>query len=164
MLELRPATADDLPLLRAMLVEAAFWRSNETPPAVDRALEDPLLERYIDAWPRDGDFGVVAAEDAALVGAAWGRLFIAEEPGYGFVDETVPEITVAVRPGYRGQGTGTALLRELLRQARDRGIGRVSLSVERDNPSVSLYERLGFERLESVGNAWTMVRPLEPGR
>lgn len=162
--KLRPATSDDLPLLCEMLIEAAFWRSSDVKPPADRELTDPFLERYVEGWPRDGEFGVVAEEGGHPLGAAWCRFFTAAEPGYGFVDEAVPELSVAVRPGSRRRGVGTAMLREILRQASDRNLERLSLSVERDNPSVSLYERLGFETRGSVGNAWTMVSVLEHAR
>ncbi|MEE1827585.1 GNAT family N-acetyltransferase [Streptomyces sp. BE20] len=42
------------------------------------------------------------------------------------------------------RGTGTVLIRRLLRTAREAGIERVSLSVGRDNPAVGLYTREGF--------------------
>lgn len=157
MLELRPAAPTDLPLLRALLVEAAFWRPAGARPSLAQALADPQLARYVEGFGRTGDFGVVAVEKTRPVGAVWSRYFTAEAPGYGFVDETVPELTVAVDSGHRRQGLGAALLQEILRQARARGIARISLSVERDNPSLVLYERLGFRRSASVGNGWTMV-------
>jgi len=162
MLELRAAAPDDLPLLRAMLVEAAFWRPAGARPSPELALAEPQLARYVEGWGRTGDFGVVAVQNARQIGAVWSRYFTAEAPGYGFVDETVPELSVAVEAGRRGQGVGTALLREILRQACARGIARISLSVERDNPSVALYERLGFKRSGSVEDACTMVA--EPER
>ena len=49
------------------------------------------------------------------------------------------------------------MLESLTREARLRGIARLSLSVERDNPAVVLYKRLGFRSLGGVPNADTMV-------
>jgi ribosomal protein S18 acetylase RimI-like enzyme len=54
------------------------------------------------------------------------------------------------------------LLEALEREARQRGINRLSLSVERGNPAVALYERLGFRALDTRRDALTMV--IEPER
>ena len=157
MFQLRPAAPEDLSLLRAILIEAACWRPGRARPSPGSALAEPQLARYVEGWGRPGDFGVVAEREGRPIGAVWWRYFAADAPGYGFVSETVPELSVAVLAERRGQGVGTALLEEALRQARERGIAQVSLSVERDNPSLALYERLGFQRRGSVDNAWTMV-------
>ena len=144
MLRLRTARHDDIQLLRALLFEAAFWRPDVVRPPLERALADPALARYVEGFGRPGDFGLVAQEGAEPLGAVWWRYFQAGEPGYGFVDEATPEVSAAVLPTHRRRGTGTALLGELERQARDQGIKRLSLSVERDNPATALYERSGF--------------------
>jgi ribosomal protein S18 acetylase RimI-like enzyme len=161
MLRMRTAQRDDVQLMRALLFEAAFWRSDVARPPLDEALANPELARYVEGFGRPGDFGVVAEEGAEPLGAAWWRYFQADAPGYGFVDEATPEVSAAVLPGHRGRGIGTALLGALEREARDRGIDRLSLSVERDNPAVALYERLGFRSLDCRGNALTMVIELE---
>ena len=161
MLRLRTARHDDIQLLRALLFEAAFWRPDVVRPPLERALADPALARYVEGFGRPGDFGLVAQEGAEPLGAAWWRYFQAGEPGYGFVDEATPEVSAAVLPTHRRRGTGTALLGELERQARDQGIKRLSLSVERDNPATALYERLGFRPHDRGGSALTMVIELD---
>jgi GNAT superfamily N-acetyltransferase len=161
MLRLRTAQREDVELLRALLFEAVFWRSSVARPPVDKALANPELARYVDGFGRPGDFGIVAEEGSQPLGAAWWRYFQADAPGYGYVDEAIPEVSVAVLPGHRRRGIGTALLEALERKARDGGIDRLSLSVERDNPAVALYERLGFRALHRERNALTMVIELE---
>jgi GNAT superfamily N-acetyltransferase len=161
MLRLRIAQRDDVQLLRVLLYEAAFWRSNVARPPLDEALANPELARYAEGFGRPGDFGILAEVGAEPLGGAWWRHFQAGAPGYGFVDEATPEVSAAVLPDHRGRGIGTALLGALEREARDRGIDRLSLSVERDNPAVALYERLGFRPLRCERNALTMVMELE---
>ena len=66
--------------MRSMLAHAYAWRVN--------AFEaDIPLTRYVDNWGRPGDVAIVAHETGNRVGAAWMRIFTADEPGYGFVDE-----------------------------------------------------------------------------
>jgi hypothetical protein len=70
MLRLRTAQREDAQLLRALLYEAAFWRSNVARPQLDEALTNPELARYVQDFGCPGDFGVVAEEDAEPLGAA----------------------------------------------------------------------------------------------
>jgi ribosomal protein S18 acetylase RimI-like enzyme len=59
---------------------------------------------------------------------------------------------------------GTALLDALIVQARQAGVGALSLSVEEGNPAARLYERLGFVRIGRTGSAWTMLLELADER
>lgn len=60
---------------------------------------------------------------------------------------------IAFLPAFRGRGLGTVLLREL--QDRGRESGRtVTIHVERENPALELYQRLGFEIAGDVGVYW----------
>ena len=43
-----------------------------------------------------------------------------------------------------------------MERAREDGYAAISLSVEKDNPAVSLYERHGFERVSEDDGAYTM--------
>jgi ribosomal protein S18 acetylase RimI-like enzyme len=43
-----------------------------------------------------------------------------------------------------------------MERARADGYGAISLSVEKDNPAVSLYERHGFQRVREDDGAYTM--------
>ena len=119
------------------------------------------VAHYVGGWPRDGDAGVVAYDaDGAPVGAAWYRFFRHDDHGYGFVDESVPEVSIAVDRAWRGRGIGTDLLRALAETARRRGIDALSLSVERANPARALYEREGYVVVDdpSTDSVLTMVR------
>jgi GNAT superfamily N-acetyltransferase len=78
------------------------------------------------------------------VGVVWVLFLAGQDRGYGHVADDVPELSLSVWPGHRGQGIGGELLRRALAEARRRGTGRVSLSVEAGNPSVHLYRAVGF--------------------
>jgi GNAT superfamily N-acetyltransferase len=147
---LRPVVPGDVRFMRDLLRHAYHWRVNEDP--------DLPVFRYVQNWGRDGDAGLVAFDPRGPFGAAWYRLFTAEEPGFGFVDERTPELTIAVVPSRRGQGIGGELLVALLEQARTDGFDAISLSAECER--TELYQRSGFVPLHDTGKAVTMRLPL----
>lgn len=117
----------------------------------------PSLSRYVIDWGRADDHGFLAQDGDQPIGAAWLRRLSGAERGYGYVDDETPELTVAVLPGYRGQGIGTQLLTALLALADD-AYPAVSLSVSCDNPALRLYQRLGFVAVARDAEAVTMRR------
>ena len=121
---------------------------------------DVPLERYVAGWGRPGDPALVAIDEFQPVGAAWYRLFPADEPGYGFVDDRTPELTIAIVPSRRGRGLGRDLLEALLAQAREDGFARISLSVEPDNAAIHLYEQHGFAKTGERAGASVMLATL----
>ena len=155
---IRPARPADLPLLREMLFEAAYWRPDAPRPPLEQGLARADLAPLLRGWGRAGDDAVVAETPTGIgVGAAWLRSWSADEHSYGFVAPEVPELGLAVRAEARGRGVGGLLLRALLARAAEAGIARVSLSVESGNPALRLYERCGFRRFGRVGGAFTLV-------
>jgi GNAT superfamily N-acetyltransferase len=149
---LRKGGAQDVRFLRDMLHHAYYWRER---------VPGSLVSRYVRGWGRPGDTALIALENGFPVGAAWFRLFAAAEPGYGFVDESTPELAIAVVPSKRGHGVGDDLLSALIQKAQSAGYGRLSLSVEPGNPARKLYERHGFAIVDEGEEAWTMVAELE---
>jgi GNAT superfamily N-acetyltransferase len=164
-MDIREASSADAGFLAAMLEEAMNW--NPERPRSTLAQETatwPELPRYVEDWGRPADVGLVAEEDGHPVGAAWFRLFTAERPGFGFLDEATPELSIALLPEARGRGIGTALLTALLERARDEGYERMALNAEIPNPARRLYARLGFVAVGEPDEGYqTMVLTLAPG-
>lgn len=170
---LRPASAGDAALLVDMVVLAVNWDADRPPVTRERVLADPRLAHYATGWPRTGDLGVIAIAtdaiasdtsspaaidpEASAVGAAWLRVFSADDPGYGFVAPDVPELSIGVVPTWRGTGVGRALLRELVQQGAARGCDAISLSVERANRARALYLDEGFVVVAEDRDADTML-------
>jgi ribosomal protein S18 acetylase RimI-like enzyme len=144
-----------------MVYEAAFWQPHWPRPALAAALADPDIGRYVRGWGRTGDTAVIATEGERPVGAAWYRLFTAEEPGYGFLDADTPELGIAVVADRRRVGVGHALMTALLAMGRAAGLPSISLSVAKENPSRFLYEKHGFVIVRDDETAWTMRADLQ---
>jgi uncharacterized damage-inducible protein DinB/ribosomal protein S18 acetylase RimI-like enzyme len=156
-IEVRPMTEADLPIVGEMLWEAAAVSDEVRALGMERALALPTVRKYLEGWGRPGDAGVVAFDESGSLGAAWYRLFPAEAPGYGFIAADVPELSIGVSERARGRGAGGLLLDALLETAREQGYRALSLSVDRQNPAVRLYERKGFRDAGVSGPEETSV-------
>ncbi len=86
--------------------------------------------------------------------AAFDIVVIDHRPGgrlyhwHGDTEIRIIDITLA--PQYRAQGIGSTLLKNFLQQADDAALP-VTIHVERNNPALRLYERLGFSVIEDKG-------------
>ena len=71
-----------------------------------------------------------------------------------------PEVAIAVLEGQRASGVGTALMEAIHARARENGVVRISLSVDRENPARRLYERLGYVDVEPDDENGRMILEL----
>jgi L-amino acid N-acyltransferase YncA len=143
----------DVPFMRSMLTHAYNWHITQLDTEIP-------LSAYVDGWGRRGDTALIAIEDGHRLGAGWFRLFRESAPGYGFVDEETPELTIAVVPGRRGEGIGHKLLEGLIERAEAGGFPALSASVHRHHPEVGIFEQAGFETVGETDQALTMRRAL----
>jgi ribosomal protein S18 acetylase RimI-like enzyme len=141
---LRPVESDDEPLLFRVY---ASTRTDELAvvPWVEEQKE-AFLRAQFDAqtrWYREhyasGSFDVVLVD-----GRPCGRLYVHRGAG------EIRIVDLALLPACRGEGVGTALLRDILAEA-DAAGKRTTIHVERLNPALRLYERLGFSVAEDKG-------------
>jgi ribosomal protein S18 acetylase RimI-like enzyme len=87
----------------------------------------------------DAQFSVIMDGDAAI-----GRLYVARWP------REIRIVDIALLPEHRSRGIGARFLKEI--QAEGRASARpVSIHVERMNPALRLYQRLGFQETEDKG-------------
>jgi len=93
---------------------------------------------YRERYP-DANYSLICREDLPL-----GRLYVLREKG----DIRILDLTLL--PEYRNGGVGTSLLRDLLDEAAQSG-KNVRIYVETYNPSLRLFERLGFKSIAEEG-------------
>lgn len=142
---IRTIQTQDVSFLWDMTYEAAAVSEGMRALGKERALALPANRKYVQGWGRPGDAGVIAVSRTEQpLGAAWYRLYPEEAPGYGFVSSTIPELTIGVCEHARGQGIGYTSLQALIALAENQGYPTLSLSVDRNNPALHLYERCGF--------------------
>jgi ribosomal protein S18 acetylase RimI-like enzyme len=158
---IRAGGAPDLGFLEEMLFEAFFWDATTTRPVFATFRKHPEFTRLLADWGRPGDRSIVAEYEHARLGAAWFRLWTLDVHSYGFVENGIPEIGIAVAPGYRSKGVGRALLRALIAVARADWFPGLSLSVSPGNPARRLYESEGFRKVGKSGTSWTLLLPFD---
>jgi ribosomal protein S18 acetylase RimI-like enzyme len=112
----------------------------------DDAQKDAFLRMQFDAqdaWWHENYGG--ASFDVILVdGEPAGRFYVHRGPS------EIRIVDIALLQEQRGNGIGTRLLEELLAEG-DAGGKSVTIHVERMNPALRLYERLGFSIAEDKG-------------
>lgn len=150
---IRPMTRAEFPLLSGFLYEAIFIPEGAAPPPRTVLLSPPLRDYVAGFGSRRDDRALVAEAAGRVVGAVWVRC----GAGFGRVAEGVPELAAALDPACRGRGVGTRLLRAMLRLLADEGYPAVSLSVQKANPAVRLYRRLGFQVVREHPEEYVMV-------
>jgi GNAT superfamily N-acetyltransferase len=85
-------------------------------------------------------------------GRAIGRLILARWPSQHRI------VDIALVPQARGDGLGSAILAGVIAEAEAAGLP-VSIHVEKTNPAMRLYRRLGFAPVEDKGVYDLMMRP-----
>jgi len=93
---------------------------------------------YREQFP-DASYSVIFRDDLPL-----GRFYVLREK------REIRILDITVLPEYRNGGIGTALLRDLLDEAAQ-SEKRVLIYVETFNPSLRLFERLGFKSIAEEG-------------
>ena len=148
--EIRP---EEFPVLDDFLYEAIFIP--EGVPAPPRTIiENEDLQVYVRDFGKKADDRCLVAEVAGkVVGAVWTRVM----NDYGHITDGIPSLAISLYKGYRNQGIGTELLREMLQLLRRDGYPQVSLSVQKANYAFRMYQKAGFEVLKETGEEYLMV-------
>jgi len=149
------------------LIKSDYWILEEfiywaifTPPGVAlpkrNVILDPAISIYINDFGKVSDCGVFAEIDGKPVGAAWVRII----PAFGHIDDSTPELAISVLPEYRSQGIGTQLMEKLFELLLQRGYKQTSLAVQKENPALKFYQRLGYEIVGEKTEEYVMVKLL----
>lgn len=148
---------NDLEFLTDMMYESIHIPENKPPK--EELLNLPNIKKYSEGWGRPGDKALIAFNENNLpVGAAWYRLFTANQKGYGYVDDKTPELGIALTNEARGKGIGILLMKKLIEAASWDHFTSLSLSVDPTNTqAMKLYKKLKFEQCGLSGTSLTMI-------
>ena len=152
----------DYSQLENFLYNAIYIPEGEEGPPWEVIFDDEIYIYVKDFGEQFGDLGVVAEADGDIIGMAWTRII----PAYGNIDDKTPELAISVLESYRKKGVGAMLMSRLFELLHKTGFKRTSLSVQKDNPAVRFYTRLGYvitgEKRDHVGNEdFIMIKELE---
>ena len=64
---------------------------------------------------------------------------------YGHIDNETPSFAISLYEEYRGMRIGTKLMKEMLKLLKEKGYSKASLSVQKKNYAVKMYENVGFK-------------------
>ena len=143
-LTIRPIRREEFPLLADFLYDA-IYRSDPSSPLPRQIVEHPSLRIYIaDFGTLPDDRCLVAQAEGHAVGMVWVRCIRA----YGYIGEGIPEFVLSV---------AAPLMREMLQRLSAAGYPEASLSVQRRNPAVRLYRRLGFRTVKRTPEEYIMA-------
>ena len=155
--KIRAILEGEVSLLQDFLYEAIFVPEG-LPAPPKSIINQPELQIYIsDFGKRKDDTGLVAEVDKMVVGAIWVRIM----NDYGHIDDDTPSLAISLYKDYRGLGIGTALMKEMLCVLKDKGYKQTSLSVQKANYAVKLYQKAGFEILHENSDEYIMICRLQ---
>ena len=150
---IREMRSEEYCLLSDFLYEAIYIPEGIEPPPKS-VIECPELQEYIvEFGNRKHDKALVAEMQGNVIGAIWVRIM----NDYGHIDNDTPSLAMSVYKKYRGLGIGTSLLKQLLQVERLAGYSKISLSVQKSNYAVKMYEKVGFTVADENNEEYIMI-------
>ena len=149
---IREMKEEEIPLLKDFLYEAIFLPEGVEPPGRGIVEKPELLVYYDGFGSGEADYCLVAEDENMVVGAVWTRIM----NDYGHVDDDTPSLAISLYKEYRGRGIGTQMMKQILILLREKGYKKVSLSVQKANYAVRMYEKLGFQTVNENDEEYIM--------
>jgi GNAT superfamily N-acetyltransferase len=144
-LKIRDARSEDRDAARSITLSAFEQYAAVMPPPRWERYRENILATLTEIAPA---LHIVAEKEGVIIGSV-----LLYPPGTAFStsDEgpiTCPEARLlAVAPGARGQGIGTALMEECIRRTRQMGVSCLNLhTTDMMKVAMRMYERMGFVR------------------
>ncbi|MHA3773188.1 N-acetyltransferase family protein [Verrucomicrobiota bacterium sgz303538] len=147
---LRPVQVEDMPFLREVYASTradelalVSW-TDEQKAEFCRMQFEAQDKHYREHYPK-AQFLIIEHGELPV-----GRLYVDRWP------REIRIMDIALLPEHRSKGIGSVLIRELQQEAQASG-KTLSIHVEKFNPALRLYDRLGFRPIEDKGVYHLMV-------
>lgn len=150
---IREMRKEEYCLLDDFLYEAIYVPDGIEPPPKS-VISCPELQVYIVEFGKQKhDRALVAEVQGNIVGVIWARIM----NDYGHIDNDTPSLAMSVYQKYRGLGIGTSLLKQLIVVERLAGYSKISLSAQKENYAVKMYEKEGFTIVDENSEEYIMT-------
>lgn len=118
------------------------------------------LRNYLSFDPARGDIGLLLANDA---GETVGMMWVAFIKGFGFINASVPELTLYLAEEWHGKGVGQWMLDQAEEYGRVHGWPGIAVNVEKESPARRLYARCDYVTQDGGSVAGSvMLKTLSP--
>lgn len=154
---IREIKESEYPLLNDFLYESIFIHEGmEIPPR--SIINIPDFQVYVsDFGSSEHDRALIAEIDGKAIGAVWVRIM----KDYGHINDKTPSFAISLFKEYRGLGIGTAMMKKMISILKASGYEQVSLSVQKANYAVKMYQEVGFEIFEEKEEEYIMINYLK---
>jgi len=134
--KIREIRKNEYPILSDFLYEAIFIPEGMDKPPKS-IIEQPELQVYVEDFGKEDDWCLVAEVKGKIVGAVWVRIM----DDYGHIDNETPSFAISLYAEYR----------------KNKSYKRTSLSVQKVNYAVCMYQKVGFEVVDENEEEYIMV-------
>ena len=152
-MKLRELEKNEACILKDFTYEAIYIPNGVEPPERSIVELPDLRVYYEDFGSEEADNCIVCEDDGRIVGAVWTRIM----DDYGHLEEGVPSFAISMYKECRGKGIGTELMLAMLGLLKEKGYNKASLSVQKENYAVRLYEKVGFRIVGENDKEYLMV-------
>ena len=149
--KIREIRKNEYPILSDFLYEAIFIPEGMDKPPKS-IIEQPELQVYVEDFGKKDDWCSVAEVKGKIVGAVWVRIM----DDYGHIDNETPSFAISLYAEYRNMGIGITLMRDMLELLKNKSYKRTSLSVQKVNYAVCMYQKVGFEVVDENEEEYIM--------
>jgi GNAT superfamily N-acetyltransferase len=143
MLNIRPASIADIPLIRELTFKVwpQTYASILSQQQIDYMLDLMYSEVSLKKQMEEGSYFIIAEEGKEPVGFA----------SYGEINPSIFKLhKIYILASQQGKGTGSFVIGHIINQTRKLGANTLQLQVNRNNQAKNFYERLGFAVVEEA--------------
>ena len=149
-MNIRQAVPADSLLLSTLSVDVQSLHAQHQPDIFKMPQSEDFAVSFFDQMMADAAVTIyIAEEDARALGYIFCQLIERPETAFTYSNRFLHIDQISVRPDAQGRGTGTALMNEAAKLARELGVSKIQLdSWDFNIKAHAFFEGLGFEKFD----------------